>query len=557
MARFLLERAIAPILPGLARRRMQARAEFDLLLRAYDGAAQSRKTKEWRAPGSAASAEDAVSLAVLRNRSRDLVRNNPWARKAARQLPAHIVGTGVVPRPTSGAATTRKRALAAWNAWSDDADTEGGTGYAGLQHLGTRTIMEAGECFFLWSPDNVPGGWHVRLMEPDYLDETFHEESRNGSGRIVSGVEFNAAGRRVAYHFFREHPGDTIPMLTRFSERVRVPAEMVDHVYERLRPGQVRGVPWLAASMLRLRDMDDYTEAERWRKKIAAALAAFVTSPGGPAAAGLGTVTTETLATGGTRAMQRIAPGTIKNLKPGEDVKFSSPPTDQGVEQYLRWEMFAICAGLGLPYAELTGDLSNANYGSMRAGKIEFWSLLDVWQWLMVEPMMLRRAWRRVQAASGVPGITCDWGFPKRMWVDPLKDAQAEILAAQSGLESTPAQIGARGYDWRQNLADQAEYLTAAREAGLRLAVDLGAPGAPPAAPSADDAAGAEREDDDEADDDAEADDTRQAHAPSPITLHVNVDARQPPASRTVTMRRDADGNLVGVVTEAPEGNVP
>ena len=514
MARFLIERALAPIFPGLARRRVQARAEFDLLVRAYDAATPSRKTREWRRPGSAASAEDAVGLAALRNGSRDLVRNNPWARKAARQLPAHIVGTGVVPRPTSGAATTRRRALAAWNAWAEEADTEGHTGFAGLQHLAARTIMESGEAFLLWAPANVPGGWEVRLIEPDYLDETFHEESRNGSGRIVSGVEFNEAGRRVAYHFFRQHPGDTVPMLTRFSERVRVRAELVDHVYERVRPGQVRGVPWMAASMLRLRDMDDYTEAERWRKKIAAAMAAFVTSPAGPTQSPIGTVSTETMASGGSRAIQRIAPGTIKNLKPGEDVKFSAPPADQGLEPYLRWEMFAVCAGLGLPYAELTGDLSNANYGSMRAGKIEFWTLLDVWQWLMIEPMMLRRAWRRVQAASGVPGMTTDWGFPKRMWVDPLKDAQAEILAAQAGLDSTPAQVGARGYDWRETLAEQAEYLAAAREAGVRLAVDLGAPGAQPAGAPAE---GGEAVEEDK--DDQETQDAAQARALREVLL--------------------------------------
>ncbi len=469
----LFDRTLLRIAPRLALRRLESRVRYDMLQRAYDAAKPSRKTKEWKAPGTSAAAEDAPALATLRNRSRDIMRNNPWGKKAKRQLPAHLVGTGVVPRPNSHAETTRKRALAVWNDWSEGADTEGGTGFEGLQNLAMQTIVESGETFAQWEPDaKSAGGWGVRLLEPDYLDETFHETSRNGSGRIVSGVEFDAAGRRAAYHFYRHHPGDLTPMLRRLGERVRVPAEFVDHVFERVRPGQVRGVPWLSASMLGIRDMADYQDAERWRKKITAAMAAFVTSTGGPAASPLGATSTGTDGEGRQSLMQRILPGTIKHLAPGEDVKFSSPPADQGLEPYLRWEMFAICAGLGIPYAELTGDLSNANYGSMRAGKVEFWALLDVWQWLMVRPMLLQPAWRRVQAVRGVPGITCDWGFPKRMWVDPLKDVAAEVLAARAGLDDTPSQVGARGYDWREKLYSQAEYLALARELGLVLDVD-------------------------------------------------------------------------------------
>lgn len=469
-----LERALAPLFPAWALRRLAARAQFDLMARAYDGASKTRRgTREWRAPGASSALEDGGALATLRNRSRDLVRNNPWARKAARQLPAHIVGTGVVPRPTSGADVTRRRALAAWDAFDGEADPEGLGTFGTLQHLAMRTVMEAGEVLLHWRPESRRAGrWAVHLLEPDFLDETFHETSRNGSGRIISGVEFDAAGHRVAYHLFRQHPGDMLPMMARRSERERVPAEFIDHVFERLRPGQVRGIPWLAASMLSLREMADYTEAERWRKKITAALAAFVTSPAGPAAANLGAVRTETDGAGNRRAIERIAPGTIKRLAPGEGVTFSSPPADQGMDAYLRWELHAICAGLGLPYAELTGDLSSANYGSMRAGKIEFWALLDVWQWIMVEPMLLRRAWQRVQAASGIPGAHCEWGFPKRHWVDPLKDVTAEVLAARSGLESTPQQIGARGYDWRRVQDEQAEYLARAAELGLVLDTD-------------------------------------------------------------------------------------
>lgn len=484
------ESALARVSPSWALRRLQARMVFDQAARAYDAARPSRGTKGWITSSASAIEEVGPALRVLRDRSRDIVRNNPWGVKIRRQLPAHLVGKGITPRPTGGAESTRSRALAHWNEWADATDVETDIGFPGQQALIAGTIVESGEALLLWEADaRAPGGWRTRVLEGDYLDETLNEDSRNGSGRIVSGIEFDAAGRRVAYHLFREHPGDSLRVyFARATDRVRVDARFVDHVFEVLRPGQVRGVPWMAASGLRLRDVDDYMDAERWRKKIAAALAVFVTSPATPAQSGLGAVRSEEGPDGARRGIERIMPGTIKRLQAGEDVKLSTPPADAGITDYLRAELLAIAAGIGVPYAEMTGDLSTANYSSMRAGKMEFWALLDAWQAHMLRPMLLRRAWRRVMATGPAASMPCEWGFPKRMWVDPLKDAQAEVLAIQAGLVSQPDAIAARGDDWRETVREQAEFLAAAREAGLVLETDLaaGRPAAPAPALGAD-----------------------------------------------------------------------
>lgn len=470
--RFGLERFLARMMmPGLAMRIAEARVALDSAERAYDFAKPSRATKSWKTPGTSARAEVGPALAVMRNRSRDLVRSNPWGIKARRQIPAHMVGEGVTPRPTDGAERTRKRALAAWNDWALETDIEAGIGFGGQQALIAGTVFEAGECLLLWDPDpNAVGGWTTRVLEPDYLDETLNEASRNGGGRIVNGVEFDDRGRRVAYHLFRDHPGDLVPGLRRNTDRIRVDARFVDHVFEVLRPGQVRGVPFMAAAGLRLRDVDDYLEAERWRKKIAAALAAFVTTPAGPASSPLGQVRTEADGEGKLRAIERIAPGTIKRLAPGETVSFSAPPSDAGLEAYLRAELMAVAAAIGAPYAEFTGDLRNANYSSMRLGRLEFYAILDAWQAHMIKPMLLRRAWARVQGTSGVPGLPCEWSFPRRPWVDPEAEINAEIKAIRAGLISQPDAISARGDDWRQLLAEQAAFVAEADR--LQLVVD-------------------------------------------------------------------------------------
>ena len=64
-------------------------------LRAYQGALVSRLTSDWMSSQLSADAEIRNSLRKLRDRSRELVRNNPYARQAKRTTQINIVGTGM------------------------------------------------------------------------------------------------------------------------------------------------------------------------------------------------------------------------------------------------------------------------------------------------------------------------------------------------------------------------------------------------------------------------------------------------------------------------------
>ena len=63
--------------------------------RAYQGALVSRLTSDWMSSQLSADAEIRNSLRKLRDRSRELVRNNPYARQAKRTTQINIVGTGM------------------------------------------------------------------------------------------------------------------------------------------------------------------------------------------------------------------------------------------------------------------------------------------------------------------------------------------------------------------------------------------------------------------------------------------------------------------------------
>ena len=63
--------------------------------RQYQGALISRLTADWLATQASADAEIRTSIRKLRDRSRELVRNNPYAKQAKRTTQINVVGTGI------------------------------------------------------------------------------------------------------------------------------------------------------------------------------------------------------------------------------------------------------------------------------------------------------------------------------------------------------------------------------------------------------------------------------------------------------------------------------
>jgi lambda family phage portal protein len=105
----------------------------------------------------------------------------------------------------------------------------------------------------------------------------FEKNEIGGNGnQIRCGIEFDKIGRRVAYHFYRKHPGDTTDQSGK-GEIVRVPASEILHLYRPQRPGQIRGVPWISPALVKLYLLDQYDDAELDRKKVAALFAGFIT----------------------------------------------------------------------------------------------------------------------------------------------------------------------------------------------------------------------------------------------------------------------------------------
>jgi lambda family phage portal protein len=471
-----LDRSISWLSPQWGLERAKARAAASILF-AYEGARTDRRVSGWHTADTSANAEIGPYLSRLRQRSRDLVRNNAYATNALDELAGQAVGTGITAQAKPKDPELARQINEAWNIWVDECDADGQLDFYGLQDLAVRTVVESGEVLvrrrLRYSSDGYRIPMQIQILEPDYLDTGKTEETK--TGRIIQGVEFDLLGNRIAYWMFPSHPGDVATGFSRsdLTSR-RTPAVDVLHVYRKKRQ-QVRGAPWIAPVITTMRDEDEYTEAELVRKKIEACFASFITQEEGPGVMAVGE--TETNDSG--QIEETLEPGMIKYLKPGEDVKFAEPAgSGSGYREFKRDIQTKMAVGIGITYEMLTGDLSNVNYSSYRAGMLSFRTKMEQFRWLCFIPMFCKpvRGWF-INAAYAAGLISArdyltQWSPPRYGSIDPQKEALAIQTSIRNGIKTWPQAVGEEGYDPDEQIAEIQEANKKLDEAGIVLDCD-------------------------------------------------------------------------------------
>lgn len=469
----------------------------------------SRRLSTWNATRQHINALIAGSGNTVLSRSRFLVRNNGYAAGGIEAWASASVGAGIVPSWQVGDVGLRREGHELFRAWTDESDAEGLTDFYGQQRRGAREGYIAGEYFLRQRPRYLSDGLTVplqlQMLPSEMLDHAYTTTAPNGNA-IRQGIEFDRVGRRVAYHFWREHPGDTTLSMARSGGRTRVSADEVIHVIDPVEAGQIRGLTRFSAGMVKLWTLDGFDDAELERKKTASLFAGFVTRTDADGELFQQAVN-EAKAAGEEIATPGLEPGTMMNLLPGEDVRFSSPAdVGSSYEPFQYRTLLQVCMGLGIPYYELTGDLKQANYSSLRSGMVAFRRRIEAFQHAVLVFLMCRRVWRWFLDAAvlggklDLPGYATDptpylrvnWITPKWEWVDPFKDIKAEIAAKDAGLKSRSAIIRAMGEDPEQ--VDQEISTERDREKSLGLDFSAKAPKAIGGAGAPDDPAEDERD---------------------------------------------------------------
>lgn len=392
--------------------------------------------------------EVAGAGATVRARARYLANNNPWLSQAVANWAGALIGPGIVPTPKHADAATRRALADLWNRWTEEADADCRTDFNGMQADIARGLVIDGEAFVqIIATEDGP---RLRLLPPELVDESMTRELPGG-GVIVQGVEFESTGQRVAYHVLPSRPHD---QFATYAPPVRIPVDQILHVMKPLAAGQVRGVSWLAPVILPANEFDQLCDALLMGVKIAAMHAAFLVDLNGTGSEPYdGTESGGILETG-------LEPGTMKRLPTGFDVKFNTPGQVSEVASFLRLNLQQLAAGLGLPEHLLSGDLTGANYSSLRAGLLPFRQRVEQIQYGTLVPQLLRPIWRQVVTWAVLSGeldapdfeanprdyLACEWLPPAFMQVDPFKQVQADVAEMDAGLTSRRKLVAARGW---------------------------------------------------------------------------------------------------------------
>lgn len=407
--------------------------------RNYEGASKGRRTSNWITGGTDPNTQIGSSLPVLRERSRSLRRNSAYAHKGIELITNNVVGKGILTQLNNDPSEEFSKLWKEW-AYTKKCDYDGRYDLRGLQRMAMDAVAESGEVII--RKRFVKGDFPIQyqILEADFLNASILHQITKEGNTIIQGIEFGPDGKRVAYHLYENHPGSS-SFSTLALKSNRVPAEEIYHLYRLERPNQVRGVPWLAPVMIKLKDLDDFEDAALMRQKIAALFVAFVSD-----------ISADVDCDDTSKLGSRMVPGLIEHLPPGKTIDFADPPTFDNYKEFTSSHLRAIASGLGITYEGLSGDLADVNFSAGRMGWIEAGRNIDSWrQHIMVNQFLsgVEEDFSLMMLLRGLDPSEIEYDHipPRRELIDPVKEIAAMKDAVRSGFESRSGIIQSLGRD--------------------------------------------------------------------------------------------------------------
>ncbi len=463
--------------PAWATKQLMASGTVVAVRGGYTGASKSRRQTYSFNPRAGDSDSDTIrDLPTLRARGRDLTRNNPIAAGAVGTNCVHIVGGGLkmqsrIDRKTLGmkedeAEEWQRNTETEFKTWADslDCDISRRSNFYDLQNLVLRSTLESGDVFVLLPFKMVSTSHYGLRLQVVEADRVSNEKNSRDTENLVAGIEKDKNGTPKMYHVRTTHPGSTIgkpdrrwnkiPAFTKSGRR------NIIHVFEQLRPGQSRGIPYLAPVIEKIHELGKYTDAEIMNAVISSYFTVFIKTPTGNV--GLSPFQSD-LVTGGTTTDKdyKLGMGAIVELANDEEVHFADPKRpNTSFDQFMQAILRQIGVALGLPFELLVMHFTKS-YSAARSAMLNAWKVfLSKREWLInhfcniVYDVWMEEAVLRGRVIA--PGFLDDpvirkaylgvvWIGPSQGSIDPLR----EMTAVEKRLDLKIS-----------TLAEETEYLT-------------------------------------------------------------------------------------------------
>lgn len=493
----LTERAIMGLAPQWAARRysarmaMQSATALGNTLASVDtpdhlqGQPAGSPLRWWRPGVRDAAADSLHMLQDQRGQSREMVRTSGIAAGAINTNVDRVVGTGLVPVPTPdrrvlGWSQQQAEDFSAlvrteFSLWADspECDSEGEFNFYEKQDHTLRSTLVSGDCFTVL-PDGAPTStqpYRLRLQTVE-ADRIGNPLGQPDTDAICAGIRrASDAGLIDAYYVYDRHPGSVVMRAGMYK------GQWVDrmggsgrrrmlHHFRRLRPGQPRGIPYLAPVVDLLKQLTRYTEAEIHAAVVSAFFTVFIETP---QATGPAPVFAGQTSQGPAGPSIDLAPGAVVGLAAGEQAKFANPlRPNTAFDGFVQAILTQVGMGLNIPRDVLMKSY-DASYSAARA------ALLDAWMWFRSQRTWLSRTfcqpvfetWLAEAVATNripAPGFFADpllrWAYTRATWhgdsqgsINPKDEVAAYTAAIDQRLMSRErAEWELFGTDWYASL---------------------------------------------------------------------------------------------------------
>jgi lambda family phage portal protein len=487
------------MVPDFANKQLHTSRSIEALSGAYYGGSKKRRqTHGWSPIGGDADADTLWDLESLRNRSRDLLRNQPIATGAVSTTCTNVVGSGLkmqsrIDRKILGmeekeAEEWQRNTEREWKSWANNLDCalDRGANFYDCTNLVFRSALESGDVFVLMPFKEHPlrnYGLKLQIIEADRI---CNKDRVRDTDKLTAGVEKDSNGAPTKYHIRTKHPGtDKGPYVNKWDTRdafTKAGRRNIIHIYEKLRPGQTRGVPYLAPVLEIFKQLGKYTNAEIMNAVISAYFTVFVKSPGGDTGIAPFEPQTET---GGKASDKdyKMGMGAFVQLANNEEVVFADPKRpNQNFDPFILAILRQAGVALGLPFEILIQHFqksySAARSAFLLAGKM--FSTRRVWLVnhycnIVYEAWMEEAVFRGRVAA---PGFFDDhiirqaylgntWIGPAPGQIDPTKETKAAGERIELRLTTRSGEAAAIGEDFDQNIEQAAKEERLIKESGL------------------------------------------------------------------------------------------
>lgn len=456
--------------------------------RGYAAAKDTKNKTPWlNESGLSGDGELAGDVGKLRNRHRALERDESIASGILRDFRRGVIGTGLRPQArTKGANSTQKNEAieAVLVELLERSAAQHGLTDGAQQALEYEATLEAGDILLCPAATSPNEPIWIEAVESDRIATPIDAMPHDQGGRIVNGVEKDSLGRPVAYWVARVHPGDTLPANTVLGPKARLTPSLSTADFDRIeigdparprcmlvrsritRAGQSRGVGMLHACLDDLHDLDLLLVASLKRAQVAASLAMFIKSE-----ASEEDLIELTAQDYGYQLEQKLTPGLIYRLFPGEDVQVVNPTVNApDLEKFVFLLAQRIGAAVGRSPQAILKAWAGVSYSGARTIKIddrqtdraERASYAEqALRWkarVLIEDALLRGDPRLVAAGVTMADVdTIEWIGDEEQWVDPYAEAQAIQLQLAMGLTSPQIECARLGRDWQGVITQRLE----------------------------------------------------------------------------------------------------